>query len=248
MIKLELKDGNYLEVEEGISCLDAAKKISEGLARMATCCIVDGKVEDLRFILNKDAKFEVCTFQNGLEGQKAYWHTTSHIMAQAIKRLYGDVKLAIGPSIDEGFYYDFDTEYRFSEADFEKIEEEMKKIIKEDLEISRFELDRKDALELMKDEPYKVELINDLPEGETISFYKQGDFTDLCAGPHVESTGKISKVKLLKVSGAYWRGNEKNKMLQRIYAISFPKQSELDEYLAKLEDARNRAHRKLGKE
>ena len=248
MIKLELKDGNYLEVEEGISCLDAAKKISEGLARMATCCIVDGKVEDLRFILNKDAKFEVCTFQNSLEGQKAYWHTTSHIMAQAIKRLYGDVKLAIGPSIDEGFYYDFDTEYRFSEADFEKIEEEMKKIIKEDLEISRFELDRKDALELMKDEPYKVELINDLPEGETISFYKQGDFTDLCAGPHVESTGKISKVKLLKVSGAYWRGNEKNKMLQRIYAISFPKQSELDEYLAKLEDARNRDHRKLGKE
>ena len=250
MIKIKLKDGSILEVEEGLSVLDVAKKISEGLARMATCAEVDGKVVDLRYVIDKDCSLNIFTFDNDLNGKKAYWHTTSHIMSQAIKRLFPGTKLAIGPSIDEGFYYDFDSEHRFSEEDFEKIEEEMKKIIKENLVLERFELPRDEAIKFMeeKEEPYKVELINDLPEGETISFYKQGEFTDLCAGPHVESTGKIGKVKILKVSGAYWRGNEKNKMLQRIYAISFPKQSMIDEYLAMLEEARERDHRKLGKE
>ena len=252
MIKVELKDGSKIEVEEGKSAYEVAKSLSEGLARNMTCAKVNGEVVDLRYELKEDCKLEILTFDgDDIEGKKAYWHTTSHIMAQAIKRLYGDdVKLAIGPSIDDGFYYDFDAEYRFSEADFEKIEEEMKKIIKENLEVTRFELPREEAIKKMEEagEPYKVELINDLPEGEEISFYSQGDFTDLCAGPHLVSTGKVGKVKLLKVSGAYWRGNEKNKMLQRIYAISFPKQSQLEEHLQKLQDARDRDHRKLGKE
>lgn len=184
--------------------------------------------------------------------EKTYWHTTAHILSQAIKRMYGDkVKLTIGPAIDNGFYYDFDSDVvKFSVEDFDKIEEEMREIIKEDLPLERFELPRREAIALMEKqkEPYKVELINDLPEDEVISFYKQGEFTDLCAGPHVKSTGQIGKVKLLAVSGAYWRGNEKNKMLQRIYGISFPKQSQLDEYLQKLEEAKERDHRKLGKE
>ena len=250
MIKIELKDGSILEVESGLSVLDVAKKISEGLARVVTCAEVDGKVVDLRTVLDNNCTLHLYTFDNDLNGKKAYWHTTSHIMAQAIKRLYPDTKLAIGPSIDEGFYYDFDSEHRFSEEDFDVIETEMKKIIKENIELERFELPRNEAIKLMEErkEPYKVELINDLPDEEVISFYKQGDFTDLCAGPHIEKTGRIGKVKILKVSGAYWRGNEKNKMLQRVYAISFPKQSMLDEYLAKLEEARQRDHRKLGKE
>lgn len=178
------------------------------------------------------------------------WHSSSHILAQAVKRLFPEAKLAIGPSIENGFYYDFDVAKPFSEEDLAKIEEEMKKIIKEDLELERFELPREEALKLMKEkeEPYKVELINDLPEGEVISFYKQGDFTDLCRGPHVPSTGVIKAVKLLTSSGAYWRGDEKNKMLQRIYGISFPKASELEEYLNMLEEAKKRDHRKLGKE
>ena len=182
--------------------------------------------------------------------EKTYWHTTSHIMAQAIKRLYPDTKLAIGPAIDNGFYYDFDTEKPFTDEDLLKIEEEMKKIIKENYPVERFVLSREEALKLMKEknEPYKVELIEDLPDEIELSFYKQGEFTDLCKGPHVESTGNIKAVKLLSVAGAYWRGNEKNKMLQRIYGISFPKASELDEYLAKLEEAKQRDHRKLGKE
>ena len=179
-----------------------------------------------------------------------YWHTTSHIMAQAVKRLFPDAKIAIGPAIEKGFYYDFDVEKPFSDDDLRKIEEEMKKVIKENLEIERFELPREEAIKLMekKQEPYKVELINDLPEGEVISFYKQGDFTDLCRGPHLPSTGCVKAIKLLSSSGAYWRGNEKNKMLQRIYGISFPKASELEEYLQKLEDAKERDHRKIGKE
>ena len=179
-----------------------------------------------------------------------YWHTTSHIMAQAVKRLFPDAKIAIGPAIEKGFYYDFDVEKPFSDEDLRKIEEEMKKVIKENLEIERFELSREEAIKLMKEknEPYKVELINDLPEGEVISFYKQGDFTDLCRGPHLPSTGCVKSIKLLSSSGAYWRGNEKNKMLQRIYGISFPKASELDEYLQKLEDAKERDHRKIGRE
>jgi len=180
--------------------------------------------------------------------ERTYWHTSSHILAQAIKRLYPEIKLAIGPAIENGFYYDFDTEKPFTPEMLLAIEEEMNKIIKEDFEIERFVLPKKEALELMKDEPYKVELINELPEGEEISFYKQGEFTDLCAGPHLPSTGKVKAVKLLSSSGAYWRGHEKNKMLQRIYGISFPKRSELDNYINMIEEAKRRDHRKLGKE
>ena len=196
-------------------------------------------------------------FKIKLEGGKTreveesvYWHTTSHIMAQAVKRLFPEVKLAIGPSIENGFYYDFDVETSFSEEDLLKIEEEMKKIEKENFEIERFELPRDEAIKFMeeKNEDYKVELIKELPEGEIISFYKQGEFTDLCRGPHLPTTGAVRCVKLLSTSGAYWKGNEKNKMLKRIYGISFPKQSELDEYLAKLEEAKQRDHRKIGKE
>jgi len=249
MIKIELKDGSNIEVEKESSVLDVAKKISEGLARVALAGIVNGEVKDLRYELNKDCKLEIVTFDN-LEGKKAYWHTTSHIMAQAIKRIFPEVKLAIGPSIDNGFYYDFDVEKPFTEDDLAKIENEMKKIIKEDLAIERFTLPRDEAIKFMKEkqEPYKVELIEDLPEDEEISFYKQGEFTDLCAGPHVMKTGSIKAVKLLTTSGAYWRGNEKNKMLQRIYGISYPKASQLEEYLNMLEEAKKRDHKKLGKE
>lgn len=249
MIKVTLKDGSIIEVEQGSSVLDVAKKISEGLARMATCGEVDGEVKDLRYVLEKDCSLNICTFESGLEGKKAYWHTTSHIMAQAVKRLFPNVKLAIGPSIDEGFYYDFDTEKTFNDEDKEKIENEMKKIIKEDLAIERFSLPREEAIKFMeeKGEPYKVELINDLPEGEEISFYKQGDFVDLCAGPHLMSTGKVKAIKILNNSGAYWRGSEKNKMLQRVYAISFPKASQLEEHLQLLEEAKQRDHRRIGK-
>lgn len=252
MIKITLKDGFIKEVESGISVIELAGQISEGLARVATAGKINGEVVDLRTKIENDANVEILTFENDIEGKKAYWHTTSHIMAQAVKRLYGDsVKLAIGPSIDEGFYYDFDSDdKKISQVDFEAIEAEMKKIIKENLDIERFELPRNEAIELAEKlkEPYKVELIKDLPDDEVISFYKQGEFVDLCAGPHVMSTGKIKIIKLLKVAGAYWRGNEKNKMLQRVYAISFPKQSMLDEYLQKLEEAKERDHRKLGKE
>ena len=251
MVKLKLKDGSIMEVEKGSSILDVAKKISEGLARIATCGEINGKVEDLRYEINEDCELVIHTFQDDdLEGKKAYWHTTSHIMAQAIKRLYGDVKLTIGPAIENGFYYDFDTEKHFSEEDFEKIEEEMKKIINEDLPIERYSLSREEAIKFMKenDEPYKVELIEELPEGEEISFYKQGEFVDLCAGPHLMSTGKVKVVKLLSASGAYWRGNENNKMLQRVYGISFPKKLQLEDYLNLLQEAKERDHRKIGKE
>ena len=250
MLKIKLKDNSELEVEEGLSVIEIAKKISEGLARVATCAEIDGEVVDLRTIVEKDCTLNILTFESSLNGKKAYWHTTSHIMAQAIKRLYPEIKLAIGPSIDNGFYYDFDTEKPFTPEMLEAIEKEMKKIIKEDLPIERFELPRKEAIKFMeeKEEPYKVELINDLPEDAIISFYKQGEFTDLCAGPHVMSTGKIKAVKLLSSSGAYWRGNEKNKMLQRIYGISFPKASQVDEYVNMIEEAKKRDHRKLGKE
>ena len=248
MINVTLKDGSKKEIEKGISALDLAKSISEGLARNMTAILIDEEVKDLRYKIEKDCQVEILTFENSLDGKKAYWHTTSHIMAQAVKRLFPDVKLAIGPAIDNGFYYDFDTETPFSDEDRIKIEEEMKKIIKENLSIERFSLPKKEAIELMKDEPYKVQLIQDLKEGEEISFYRQGEFTDLCAGPHLESTGKVKAIKLLSASGAYWRGSEKNKMLQRIYAISFPKQSELDAYLEELEEAKKRDHRKIGKD
>ena len=248
MIKIELKDGSIKEIESGKSIFEIAKSISEGLARVATAGKVNGEVKDLRTIINEDCRLEILTFDSCIDGKKAYWHTTSHIMAQAIKRLFPEVKLAIGPAIDEGFYYDFDTEKPFTDEDKEKIEQEMKKIIKEDLAIERFSLPKKEALELMKDEPYKQELINDLKDGEEISFYKQGEFTDLCAGPHLMSTGKVKSIKILNSSGAYWRGSEKNKMLQRIYAISFPKASLLEEHMHLLEEAKERDHRKIGKE
>lgn len=248
MIKVTLKDGSNIEVEENSTVLDVAKKISEGLARVATCAMVDGKQEDLRYVLTKDCTLSIETFDSSLEGKKAYWHTTSHIMAQAVQRLFPDVKFAIGPAIENGFYYDFDVENPFTDEDKAKIEEEMKKIIKENLSIERFNLPKEEALKLMDGQPYKQELINELPEGEEISFYKQGDFTDLCAGPHLESTGKIKAVKILSSSGAYWRGDEHNKMLQRIYAISYPKASQLEEYLQLLEEAKQRDHRKIGKD
>ena len=248
MVKVTLKDGSIIEVEKGSSIIEVAKKISEGLARVATCGKVNGKTEDLRFEIEEDCELTIETFESSLEGKKAYWHTTSHIMAQAVQRLFPNTKFAIGPAIDEGFYYDFDVTENFNDEDKEKIEAEMKKIIKEDLPIERFSLPKDEALKLMADQPYKVELINDLPEGEEISFYKQGDFTDLCAGPHLMSTGKVKAVKLLNNSGAYWRGNEKNKMLQRIYAIAFPKNSELEEFIRLQEEAKERDHRKIGKE
>ena len=249
MIKVTLKDGSIKEYEKGTTILEAAKAISEGLARVALAGEVDGEVKDLSYKLEKDCKLNILTFDTE-GGKHAYRHTTSHVMAQAVKRLYPEAKLAIGPSIENGFYYDFDVEKPFSSEDLSKIEAEMAKIIKEDYPLERFTLPRDEAIAFMeeKNEPYKVELIRDLPEGEEISFYKQGDFVDLCAGPHLPSTGKIKAFKLLSVAGAYWRGNEKNKMLQRIYGTSFSKKSELDAYLFRLEEAKKRDHRKLGRE
>ncbi len=250
-MKITLKDGSVKEVNKGISVLELAKEISEGLARNATCAKVNGKIKDLRYEINEDSEVEILTFENSEDGKKAYWHTTSHIMAQAIKRIYGnDIKLTIGPAIANGFYYDFDVKENISSDDFEKIEAEMKKIIKEDLPIERFTLSREEAIKYMKErkEDYKVELIEELPEGEEISFYKQGEFTDLCAGPHLMSTGKVKAIKILSSSGAYWRGDEHNKMLQRFYGISYPKTSSLEEYLNMLEEAKKRDHKKLGKE
>ncbi len=244
---ITLKGGDKKEFANGTTLLNIAKSISEGLARNVLVAEVDGEVKDLGFAPEKDCEVNFLTWDSE-DGKKAYRHTTSHVLAQAIKRLYPNAKLAIGPAIDDGFYYDFDFETPVTIADFDKIEEEIKKIIKEDLPVERFELPKNEALELMKDEPYKVELINDLPEGEIISFYKQGDFTDLCAGPHLLSTGKIKAVKLQSATGAYWRGDEHNKMLTRIYGTSFPKKSELDAYLEMLEEARKRDHNKIGRE
>jgi len=249
MIKVTLKDGSYKEMPKGITVIEAAESISAGLARAATAGEVNGKTVDLRFQLNDDCSLNIMTFDDP-QGRMAYWHTTSHIMAQAVKRLYPNVKLAIGPAIDTGFYYDFDIEKPFSPEQLEEIEAEMQKIIKEDFPIERFTLSREEALKLVNGngEIYKAELISELPDDAEISFYRQGEFTDLCAGPHLLSTGKVKAVKLINVAGAYWRGDEKNKMLQRIYGVSFPKKSMLDEHLAKLEEAKKRDHNKLGRE
>ena len=210
---------------------------------------MDGEVKDLRFKLEKDCMVNILTFDNE-EGKKAYWHTTTHIMAQAVKRLFPDTKLGIGPAIESGFYYDFKVDKPFDEEDIKKIEEEANKIIKEDIEIKRFTLPREEAIKFMseKNEDYKVELIKELPEGEEISFYEQGEYVDLCAGPHLESTGKVKKMKILNTSAAYWKGDQNNDSMQRIYGISFPKASMLDEYLQMLEEAKQRDHRKIGKE
>ena len=248
MIKVSLKN-DVKEFESGVSVLDVAKSISEGLARSIVAAEVDGEVVGLDAVLDKDCSVNLLKFEDK-EGREVFRHTSSHILAQAIKRLYPEAKLAIGPAIDNGFYYDIDLEHSLVPEDLEALEKEMKKIAKEDLKIERFELPRKEAIKLMqeKGEDYKVELIEDLPEDAVISFYKQGDFTDLCAGPHLLSTKKVKAVKLTSVAGAYWRGDENRKMLQRIYGVSFEKNKDLEEHLHMLEEAKKRDHRKLGKE
>ena len=248
-MKITLKDGSSKEYAQSMSVIDIAKDISEGLARVATAGEVDGEVVDLRTVIDKDCELNILTF-NDEKGKGAFRHTTSHIMAQAIKRLYPDTKLAIGPSIEDGFYYDIDRETPLVAEDLEKIEAEMKKIVKEDLPIKQYTMPRAEAIAYFKekDEPYKVELIEDLPEGETISFYQQGDFVDLCAGPHILYTKGIKAFKLTSIAGAYWRGSEKNKMLTRIYGTAFAKKEDLEAYLTMMEEAKKRDHRKLGKE
>lgn len=250
MIKVTLKGGVVNEYEKGISVAEIAKSISMGLYKAACACTVDGEVKDLRTALDKDCEVNILTFDDEM-GKKAFWHTTSHVMAQAITRLYPDVKLAIGPAIDNGFYYDMDVDTPFTNEDLEKIEAEMKKIVKENPEIIRYYLSPEEAIEKVSadEEIYKEELIREhAGKGEALSFYEQGEFYDLCAGPHLMSVASIKAVKLLSVAGAYWRGDEKNKMLCRIYGISFPKASMLEEYLTMLEEAKKRDHRKLGKE
>lgn len=249
MIKITLPDNSVREYEKGIKALDVAKSISEGLARNVVGAIYNGKTIGLQDTLDADGNIKFLKFEDK-EGKDVFWHTSSHIMANAIKRLWPDAKLAIGPAIDNGFYYDIDVEHRFVQEDLEKIEAEMKKIVKEGHELERFELPRQEAMKFMEEEneDYKVELINDLPENAVISFYKHGDFVDLCAGPHLLNTKKPKAFKLLSIAGAYWRGNENNKMLQRIYGISFEKAKDLEEYLKMLEEAKKRDHRKLGRE
>lgn len=247
MIKVDLK-GSEKEFESGVSVAEVAKSIGMGLYKSACAAKVNGEVCDLRTVLNEDCKVEILTFDDK-EGKKAYWHTASHIMAQAVNRLYPGTKFAIGPAVDNGFYYDMELPQAITNDDLAKIEAEMKKIIKEDIEIERFELPVAEALELMKSQDYKEELIREhAAEGEHISFYKQGDFTDLCAGPHLMRTGNVKAVKLTSITGAYWRGDASNKMLQRLYGIAFPKQSLLEEHLTMMEEAKKRDHNKLGRE
>ena len=250
MISVTLKDGSVKELEAPVSAYDVAASISAGLARVACAAEIDGKVEDLRTVIDHDCSLNILTSKDE-GGLSTLRHTASHVMAQAIKRLWPEVKLAIGPSIADGFYYDIDPVNPITEADLPKIEAEMKKIIKEALPLERFELPRAEAIALMeeKGEPYKVELIQDLPEDAVISFYKQGDFTDLCAGPHLMNTKEVGKAfKLMSIAGAYWRGSEKNKMLTRIYATAFSNKEELEAYITMMEEAKKRDHRKLGKE
>ena len=249
MLEFILKDGSKLEMPEGCKIEEVAQKISAGLARASLAARLDGEIVEMNHVADKGGKIEFLTFEDE-DGRKVYRHTASHVLAQAVKRLYPNTKLAIGPAIDNGFYYDFDTEIPFTADVLEKLEAEMKKIIKEDLPLVRSVKPREEAVKYMeeKGEPYKVELINDLPEDSVVSFYTQGDFTDLCAGPHLASTGKLKAIKLTSCTGAYWRGNEKNKMLSRVYGTAFPKQSELDEHLARIEEAKKRDHRRLGKE
>ena len=247
IIKVDLK-GSEKEFESGVSVAEVAKSIGMGLYKSACAAKVNGEVCDLRTVLNEDCKVEILTFDDK-EGKKAYWHTASHIMAQAVNRLYPGTKFAIGPAVDNGFYYDMELPQAITNDDLAKIEAEMKKIIKEDIEIERFELPVAEALALMKGQDYKEELIREhAAEGEHISFYKQGDFTDLCAGPHLMRTGNVKAVKLTSITGAYWRGDASNKMLQRLYGIAFPKQSLLEEHLTMMEEAKKRDHNKLGRE
>ncbi|MBQ9514112.1 MAG: threonine--tRNA ligase [Clostridia bacterium] len=248
-MKITLKDGSFIEYENSISVAEVAKNISEGLYRNAVCAKVDNELVDLSYVIDKDCELSILTLKDK-EGLQVYRHTCSHVLAQAVKNIYPTSKLSIGPTIENGFYYDIEFKTPITQQDLTKIEEEMKDIIKSDLPIERFVYSKKDALKIMKDfsEPYKVELINELPQGSVISFYKQGDFMDLCRGPHLPSTGMIKAFKLTSITGAYWRGDDKNKMLTRIYGTAFGKKSELDEYLTLLEEAKKRDHNKLGRE
>ena len=249
-MKITLKDGSVKEYAQAMSVIDIAKDLSEGLARVACAGEVNGEVVDLRTVLEQDCELNILTAKDE-KGLAALRHTASHVMAQAVKRLYPNTKLAIGPSIADGFYYDMEFDTPLTSDDFGKIEAEMKKIIKEDLKIERFTKSREDAIAFMKEkgEPYKVELIEDLPEGEEISFYSQGEFVDLCAGPHLMSTKGVGKAfKIMSLAGAYWRGDEHNKMLTRLYATAFGKKEELEAYITMMEEAKKRDHRKLGKE
>ena len=248
-MKVTLKNGEVKEFDSPLSVYEIAASLSAGLAKKACAAEIDGTPADLRTVVASDCALTILTFDDE-GGRAAFHHTTSHILAQAVKRLFPETKLAIGPSITDGFYYDFDRLEPFSPEDLEALETEMKKIVKEDLKLEYFTLPRKEAIALMqeKDEPYKVELIEDLPEEETISFYRQGEYTDLCAGPHLMTTGPVKAFKLTSIAGAYWRGDEHNKMLTRIYGTSFPKASDLEAYLTRIEEAKKRDHRKLGKE
>ena len=248
MIKITLRDNVVKEFEAGVSVADVCKSIGMGLYKAACCARVNGEVVDLRTVLNEDAAVEIVTFDDEA-GKKTFWHTASHLLAQAVMHLFPEAKFAIGPAIDNGFYYDFDVPAPFTPEQLEQIEAEMVKLAKGGLELSRFELPAAEARALMADQPYKIELMEEhAAKGEAISFYKQGDFTDLCAGPHLMNTAPIKAIKLTSCTGAYWRGDEKNKMLSRIYGIAFPKKTELEEYLTRIEEAKKRDHRKLGKE
>ena len=250
MIKVQLKDGSVREFEQGASVLDVANSISDGLARAITGAKLNGAVVGTGHQIEEDSKLEFLKFEDA-DGKDIFWHTSTHIMAHAIKNLFPEAKLGTGPAVENGFYYDIDLDYRLTPEDLEKIEAEMKKIVKDELEIERFELDEEAAVALMKErnEDYKIELIHDLSkEGQRLSFYRQGDFVDLCAGPHLSNTKKVKAFKLTSVAGAYWRAEQSNKMLQRVYGISFEKKKLLDEYLEMIEEAKKRDHRKLGKE
>jgi len=250
MLKLTLKDGSIREVEAPVSAAEVVKGIGMGLYKSACCVKINGEVCDLRTVLTEDCTFEVLTFDDA-EGKKTFWHTASHILAQAVKRLYPETKLAIGPAIDNGFYYDFDAPHPFSPEELLKIEAEMKKIVKENQALEAFTLSPDEAIAKLKemDEPYKVELCEEhAAKGEPISFYKQEEFVDLCAGPHLMSTGAVKAFKLLSCTGAYWRGSEKNKMLSRVYGTAFPKAAQLDEEIQRREEAKMRDHNKLGRE
>ncbi|MBZ2175937.1 threonine--tRNA ligase [Schnuerera sp. xch1] len=249
IIKITLPDGSIKEYNKGITVLEVAKGISEGLARVALGAVVNGKTKGMQETIDEDAEVRIVKFEDK-EGKRIFWHTSAHIMALAVQRLFPDVKFAIGPAIDDGFYYDFDTEHRFTPEDLEKIEKEMAKIVKENHTLERFVMSRNDAIKYFKDkgEVYKVDLIEHFPEDEEISFYKLGEFTDLCAGPHLLDTKKVKAIKLLSIAGAYWRGDENNKMLQRIYGTTYQKKKDLQAYIDRLEEAKKRDHRKLGKE
>ncbi len=250
MLKLTLKDGSVREVEANVSAAEVVKGIGMGLYKSACCVKINGNICDLRTVLTEDCTFEVLTFDD-IDGKKTFWHTASHILAQAVKRLYPETKLAIGPAIDNGFYYDFDAPHPFSPEELLKIEAEMKKIVKENQALESFTLSSDEAIAKLKemDEPYKVELCEEhAAKGEPISFYKQEEFVDLCAGPHLMSTGAVKAFKLLSCTGAYWRGSEKNKMLSRVYGTAFPKAAQLDEEIQRREEAKMRDHNKLGRE